>query len=146
MFELFVIFCLPWFPLCVCVCPGVKDVHADHAASHIGKAQGIVMCLRATPYNSSRCKVYLPMDICMLVSDHICRRGIKMMTFLLVTFCTDGCHTAIPDTHTYRPLCHIIFLLDRFGIINTVRECVTTPNEVCQRHSYNETPWQMLWL
>ncbi len=47
---------------------GVKDVHADHAASHIGKAQGIVTCLRATPYHSSRRKVYLPMDICMLVS------------------------------------------------------------------------------
>ncbi|XP_033914931.2 NADH dehydrogenase (ubiquinone) complex I, assembly factor 6 isoform X1 [Acipenser ruthenus] len=47
---------------------GIKDVHADHAASHIGKAQGIVTCLRATPYNSSRRKVYLPMDICMLHS------------------------------------------------------------------------------
>uniref|UniRef100_A0A8C5GZM5 NADH dehydrogenase (ubiquinone) complex I, assembly factor 6 n=1 Tax=Gouania willdenowi TaxID=441366 RepID=A0A8C5GZM5_GOUWI len=47
-------------------CLGVKNVHADHAASHIGKAQGIVMCLRATPYYSSRRKVYLPMDICML--------------------------------------------------------------------------------
>ncbi|XP_041844841.1 NADH dehydrogenase (ubiquinone) complex I, assembly factor 6 isoform X2 [Melanotaenia boesemani] len=47
-------------------CLGVKNVHADHAASHIGKAQGIVTCLRATPYNSSRRKVYLPMDICML--------------------------------------------------------------------------------
>ncbi|XP_030638202.1 NADH dehydrogenase (ubiquinone) complex I, assembly factor 6 isoform X3 [Chanos chanos] len=45
---------------------GVKDVHADHAASHIGKAQGIVTCLRATPYHSRRRKVYLPMDICML--------------------------------------------------------------------------------
>lgn len=45
---------------------GVKNVHADHAASHIGKAQGILTCLRATPYNSSRRKVYLPMDICML--------------------------------------------------------------------------------
>ncbi|KAI5606566.1 NADH dehydrogenase (ubiquinone) complex I, assembly factor 6 [Silurus asotus] len=45
---------------------GVKDVHADHAASHIGKAQGIVTCLRATPYHSQRRKVYLPMDICML--------------------------------------------------------------------------------
>ncbi|XP_019896905.2 NADH dehydrogenase (ubiquinone) complex I, assembly factor 6 isoform X2 [Esox lucius] len=45
---------------------GVKDVHADHAASHIGKAQGIVTCLRATPYYSSRRKVYLPMDICIL--------------------------------------------------------------------------------
>ncbi|XP_062320962.1 NADH dehydrogenase (ubiquinone) complex I, assembly factor 6 isoform X2 [Osmerus eperlanus] len=45
---------------------GVKNVHADHAASHIGKAHGIVTCLRATPYYSSRRKVYLPMDICML--------------------------------------------------------------------------------
>ncbi|MEQ2286556.1 NADH dehydrogenase (ubiquinone) complex I, assembly factor 6 [Ameca splendens] len=47
-------------------CLGVKNVHADHAASHIGKAQGIVTCLRATPHHSSRRKVYLPMDICML--------------------------------------------------------------------------------
>ncbi|MBN3274558.1 NDUF6 factor, partial [Polyodon spathula] len=56
---------------------GVKDVHADHAASHIGKAQGIVTCLRATPYNSSRRRVYLPMDICMLhrVSQEDFMRG-----------------------------------------------------------------------
>ncbi|XP_052559265.1 NADH dehydrogenase (ubiquinone) complex I, assembly factor 6 isoform X3 [Tympanuchus pallidicinctus] len=45
---------------------GVKDIHADHAASHIGKAQGIVTCLRATPYHCTRRKVFLPMDICML--------------------------------------------------------------------------------
>ncbi|KAM5137259.1 NADH dehydrogenase (ubiquinone) complex I, assembly factor 6 isoform 1-T1 [Callospermophilus lateralis] len=44
---------------------GIKDLHADHAASHIGKAQGIVTCLRATPYHGSRRKVFLPMDICM---------------------------------------------------------------------------------
>ncbi|XP_060241966.1 NADH dehydrogenase (ubiquinone) complex I, assembly factor 6 isoform X2 [Meriones unguiculatus] len=43
---------------------GVRDLHADHAASHIGKAQGIVTCLRATPYHSSRRKVFLPMDVC----------------------------------------------------------------------------------
>ncbi|XP_030109767.1 NADH dehydrogenase (ubiquinone) complex I, assembly factor 6 isoform X13 [Mus musculus] len=43
---------------------GVKDLHADHAASHIGKAQGIVTCLRATPYHSSRRQVFLPMDVC----------------------------------------------------------------------------------
>ncbi|XP_034409124.1 NADH dehydrogenase (ubiquinone) complex I, assembly factor 6 isoform X4 [Cyclopterus lumpus] len=47
-------------------CLGLRNVHADHAASHIGKAQGIVTCLRATPYHSSRRKVYLPMDVCML--------------------------------------------------------------------------------
>uniref|UniRef100_A0A8C6T6P5 NADH:ubiquinone oxidoreductase complex assembly factor 6 n=1 Tax=Neogobius melanostomus TaxID=47308 RepID=A0A8C6T6P5_9GOBI len=42
----------------------LKDVHVDHAASHIGKAQGIVTCLRATPHHSRRRRVYLPMDIC----------------------------------------------------------------------------------
>ncbi|KAF7226748.1 transcript variant X2 [Nothobranchius furzeri] len=47
-------------------CLGITNVHADHAASHLGKAQGIVTCLRATPYHSSRRKVYLPMDVCML--------------------------------------------------------------------------------
>ncbi|XP_059195211.1 NADH dehydrogenase (ubiquinone) complex I, assembly factor 6 isoform X2 [Centropristis striata] len=45
---------------------GIRSVHADHAASHIGKAVGIVTCLRATPYHSSRRRVYLPMDLCML--------------------------------------------------------------------------------
>ncbi|XP_053571193.1 NADH dehydrogenase (ubiquinone) complex I, assembly factor 6 isoform X2 [Bombina bombina] len=47
-------------------CLDVKDVHADHAASHIGKAQGIVTCLRAVPYHSSKRQVFLPVDICML--------------------------------------------------------------------------------
>nr|XP_056710516.1 NADH dehydrogenase (ubiquinone) complex I, assembly factor 6 [Euleptes europaea] len=47
---------------------GVKNIHADHAASHIGKAQGIVTCLRATPFHASRGKVFLPMDTCMLHS------------------------------------------------------------------------------
>lgn len=45
---------------------GVKDIHADHAASHIGKAQGILTCLRATPYHSHRRRPLLPMDICAL--------------------------------------------------------------------------------
>ncbi|XP_022082412.1 NADH dehydrogenase (ubiquinone) complex I, assembly factor 6-like isoform X2 [Acanthaster planci] len=42
---------------------GVKDVNADHAASHIGKAQGIVTLLRATPYHISKRQVLLPMDV-----------------------------------------------------------------------------------
>uniref|UniRef100_A0A7N5K8R9 NADH dehydrogenase (ubiquinone) complex I, assembly factor 6 n=1 Tax=Ailuropoda melanoleuca TaxID=9646 RepID=A0A7N5K8R9_AILME len=49
-----------------CFSTCVKDLRADHAASHIGKAQGIVTCLRATPYHGSRRRVFLPMDICML--------------------------------------------------------------------------------
>ncbi|XP_069813408.1 NADH dehydrogenase (ubiquinone) complex I, assembly factor 6 isoform X2 [Dendropsophus ebraccatus] len=45
---------------------GVRDVHADHAASHIGKAQGILTCLRAVPFHSSKRQVFLPVDICIL--------------------------------------------------------------------------------
>ncbi|KAK2560651.1 NADH dehydrogenase (ubiquinone) complex I [Acropora cervicornis] len=43
----------------------IKDVQADHAASHLGKAIGLVTLLRATPFHGSRGKVYLPNDIMM---------------------------------------------------------------------------------
>lgn len=42
---------------------GVKNVHADHMLSHLGKAQGIVTHLRATPYTCSKHKLHLPLDI-----------------------------------------------------------------------------------
>lgn len=57
------------------VSTGVKDIHADHAASHIGKAQGILTCLRATPYHSHRHRPLLPMDICALVRLVLARAG-----------------------------------------------------------------------
>ncbi|XP_035679085.1 NADH dehydrogenase (ubiquinone) complex I, assembly factor 6-like [Branchiostoma floridae] len=44
---------------------GIKDVHADHAASHIGKAIGICTALRAAPYLANRRRVFLPMDVMM---------------------------------------------------------------------------------
>jgi len=44
-------------------CLGVKDVQADHTASHLGKAIGVVTLLRATPYHGSKGKVYIPNDI-----------------------------------------------------------------------------------
>lgn len=59
-----------WFLIFISANTGVRDIHADHTASHIGKAQGIVTCLRATPYHSKRQKIFLPMDICMLVRKY----------------------------------------------------------------------------
>ncbi len=41
--------------------PGVKDVTADHVASHLGKAQGIVTLLRGVPYHAQRGQCYIPM-------------------------------------------------------------------------------------
>jgi NADH dehydrogenase [ubiquinone] 1 alpha subcomplex assembly factor 6 len=42
---------------------GVRDLHADHAASHVGKALGIVTCLRATLYNRARQRVVIPAEL-----------------------------------------------------------------------------------
>lgn len=42
---------------------GVKDVHADHVASHIGKAYGLTTLLRGVPFHASRKQIYLPMDL-----------------------------------------------------------------------------------
>jgi len=41
----------------------VRDVRVDHAASHLGKAQGIVTTIRATPFHASKRRVLLPMDV-----------------------------------------------------------------------------------
>ncbi|XP_064610533.1 NADH dehydrogenase (ubiquinone) complex I, assembly factor 6-like [Liolophura sinensis] len=58
---------------------GVKSIHADHAASHIGKAHGIVTLLRATPFNANRERVYLPTDVLLqhCVSQQSFVRGLK---------------------------------------------------------------------
>ncbi|EDV29016.1 uncharacterized protein TRIADDRAFT_52473 [Trichoplax adhaerens] len=42
---------------------GIRCSHSDHAASHIGKAYGIVILLRAVPFHAKKGKVYLPSDI-----------------------------------------------------------------------------------
>jgi len=38
-------------------------MHADHAASHIGKALGILLTLRSLPYHASKRQIYLPRSI-----------------------------------------------------------------------------------
>jgi len=48
-------------------CLGIRSLHADHAASHIGKAVGICSLLRATPYHLRRRQCYLPRN---LLSKH----------------------------------------------------------------------------
>eukprot|EP01116_Phalansterium_solitarium_P002382 TRINITY_DN12376_c0_g1_i1.p1 TRINITY_DN12376_c0_g1~~TRINITY_DN12376_c0_g1_i1.p1 ORF type:complete len:327 (+),score=63.32 TRINITY_DN12376_c0_g1_i1:122-1102(+) len=44
-------------------CLGVKNLHADHVASHIGKAEGTSILLRATPHHASKRRSYLPLDL-----------------------------------------------------------------------------------
>ncbi len=41
---------------------GIRNVEADHAASHIGKAIGLVTILRGTPFHLSRGYTYLPLQ------------------------------------------------------------------------------------
>ncbi len=50
---------------------GVRDVQADHAASHVGKAEGIVTLLRASTYHRANRRTPLPMDILMRVGEYI---------------------------------------------------------------------------
>lgn len=44
---------------------GVTNIDADHAASHMGKAHGIVNLIRSVPYNASKRVNMLPQDILM---------------------------------------------------------------------------------
>ena len=47
---------------------GVREVGADHAASHVGKAEGVVTLLRATAYHRTKRNILLPMDVIERVS------------------------------------------------------------------------------
>lgn len=42
---------------------GVKDLHVDHAASHLGKAQGVVTLLRAVPYTKRGQTLNVPQEL-----------------------------------------------------------------------------------
>jgi NADH dehydrogenase [ubiquinone] 1 alpha subcomplex assembly factor 6 len=43
---------------------GMRDTSADHAASHLGKALGMVNLLRGTPAHAKQRRLYLPLDVC----------------------------------------------------------------------------------
>jgi len=51
-----------WWRWCACDAD-VRNVQSDHAASHIGKAQGLVTLVRAVHYHARRNRVYLPRDL-----------------------------------------------------------------------------------
>lgn len=42
---------------------GIVSVHADHVASHLGKAQGITNLLRGLPHHCTRRSVPLPQSV-----------------------------------------------------------------------------------
>ncbi|XP_077577052.1 NADH dehydrogenase (ubiquinone) complex I, assembly factor 6 isoform X2 [Stigmatopora nigra] len=87
-------------------CLGVKDVHADHAASHVGKAHGIVTCLRATPHHSARRRVYLPWDICMLhgaSQEDFIRRNQEQHVRDVVYDIASQAHVHLQHARSFRP-------------------------------------------
>ncbi|KAI9203095.1 isoprenoid synthase domain-containing protein [Polychytrium aggregatum] len=57
---------------------GLRDLHADHAASHIGKAIGIVTMLRGTPFHIQSRQFYLPSEVTAkhgIVTEELFRHG-----------------------------------------------------------------------
>lgn len=42
---------------------GIRDLNADHAASHCGKAFGLVTLIRALPYHCKSREVYIPTEL-----------------------------------------------------------------------------------
>ncbi|XP_065827433.1 NADH dehydrogenase (ubiquinone) complex I, assembly factor 6-like isoform X2 [Oscarella lobularis] len=79
----------------------IANVHADHAASHLGKAEAIVTLLRATPYHSRYRRVFLPQDILLLHSvshEDVIRgkssKGVKDVVFDLASQANSHLETA----------------------------------------------------
>ena len=57
---------------------GNDNGHAKHAATQLGKCEGLVTLLRGTPYNVSKRRVHLPSDLMMeqgVREEGVLRRG-----------------------------------------------------------------------
>eukprot|EP00775_Hariotina_reticulata_P004108 gene4108-4354_t len=65
-------------PLTIQELESVVSREADHAASHLGKAIGISLLLRGTPYQASKRRSYLPVELCVqhAVSQEDVYRGV----------------------------------------------------------------------
>jgi NADH dehydrogenase [ubiquinone] 1 alpha subcomplex assembly factor 6 len=59
---------------------GIRDINADHAASHIGKALGLMTIIKALPYNARVRQLNLPMDVTVRV------RAILLLNVLIRQF------------------------------------------------------------
>lgn len=44
-------------------CFGIKNVNVDHAASHLGKAQGLTTLLRAIPHLHNGFSLHIPQEL-----------------------------------------------------------------------------------
>ncbi|XP_050076284.1 NADH dehydrogenase (ubiquinone) complex I, assembly factor 6 homolog [Anopheles maculipalpis] len=72
---------------------GKRNVHCDHAASHLGKAQGIVNLLRSIPYQTRRNAVPIPQELLMaqgvnqerMVRNRADDKGVEEVTFSLAS-------------------------------------------------------------
>uniref|UniRef100_A0A182P8J4 NADH dehydrogenase (Ubiquinone) complex I, assembly factor 6 n=1 Tax=Anopheles epiroticus TaxID=199890 RepID=A0A182P8J4_9DIPT len=72
---------------------GMRNVHCDHAASHLGKAQGIVNLLRSIPYQTRRNAVPIPQEVLMehgvnqerMVRNRADDKGVEEVTFSLAS-------------------------------------------------------------
>ncbi|XP_046832002.1 NADH dehydrogenase (ubiquinone) complex I, assembly factor 6 [Vespa velutina] len=72
---------------------GTKNIKADHAASHLGKAQGIVTLLRSIPYHAQKRVIVLPEDILMKhnISSESVLRNVKNTALNDVIFEVASC-------------------------------------------------------
>lgn len=77
---------------CCCCAAGVVSRDADHAASHLGKAIGLTLLLRGTPYQASKRRSYMPVELCSqhkVSQEDIYRgnvtEGLRDVTFAVAT-------------------------------------------------------------
>lgn len=82
---------------------GVRSVAADHACSHLGKAEGICTVLRAAPYHRTQRSVFIPMDIVM-------RHGASQERFIRADTSSQSMHNTVYD---FASLCHTHLLKAR---------------------------------
>lgn len=83
---------------------GVRNVRADHAASHVGKAHGFATLVRAIPFHARRRNVYLPYDLMIKVRSLVYKNTVDYVHVLGKSKCSDctlckGCVNFLVQLH-----------------------------------------------
>ena len=94
----------------------VRTLDCDHAASHVGRAQGLVTFLRAIPYNARRQQVYVPLDLLVQykVSQNDFIRGTddKKMKDLIFDVASAA------NAHIEKVILYLCYLESNFSVLN----------------------------
>ncbi|XP_031848047.1 NADH dehydrogenase (ubiquinone) complex I, assembly factor 6 homolog sicily [Nomia melanderi] len=133
---------------------GITDVNADHAASHLGKAQGIINLIRSVPRNANIRVNMLPQDILMkhgvsteAIFQGQTNQGLQDAIYDIASYGKQHLDMAISLTHKLEKDIRVIFLpiLCLENYLDALRKADFNIFDTKLQRSKSTLPFRILW-